>query len=139
MAPVTREGAAGARPRLHAVWWTLLITTLTIVVVWPPQNGKSLALTLVNWAVDPSNQLPVLPPQLGMGLGDDPLLVEARDAQVRRYDAAFNAGGWTRRRLLLKVADDPFNPTTTRQVLLVIGALMWFVVWRVAASASLTK
>lgn len=127
-----REGAQGSRPVSWAAWWTLLITTLAIVVVWPPQGGKSLALTMLNWAVDPSDQLPVLPPQLGMGLGDDPLLVEARDAEVRRFDEAFNAGGWTRQRLLLKVAGDPYDPTTTRQVLLVLGVLAWFVVWRVA-------
>jgi hypothetical protein len=104
---------------------------LAIVVVWPPDSGKSLALTIVNWAVDPGDRLPVFPPQLGMGLGDDPLLVEARDAEARRYDEAFNAGGWTRQRLLLKVAGDPFDPTTTRQVLLVAGVLVWFIVWRV--------
>lgn len=119
-----------SRPRALAAWWTLLITTLAIVVLWPPQSGKSLALTVINWAVDPSDRLPVLPPQLGMGFGDDPLLVEARDAEVRRYDEAFNAGGWTRRRLQLKVARDPFDPTTTRQVLLMVGVLVWFVVWR---------
>lgn len=129
---MTHGGAPGARPRVRTAWWTLLITTLAIVVAWPPQSGKSLALTSVNWAVDPGDQLPVLPPQLGMGLGDEPFLVEARDAQVRRYDEAFNAGGWTRRRLLLKVAGDPFDPTTTRQVLLVAGVLVWFVAWRVA-------
>lgn len=119
-----------SRRRALAAWWMLLITTLAIVVLWPPQSGKSLALTVINWAVDPSGRLPVLPPQLGMGLGDDPLLVEARDAEVRRYDEAFNTGGWTRRRLQLKVARDPFDPTTTRQVLLVVGVLVWFVVWR---------
>lgn len=126
-----REGPQSSRPVSWAAWWTLLITTLAIVVVWPPERGKSLALTIVNWAVDPSDQLPILPAQLDMGLGDDPALVEARDEQVRRYDEAFNAGGWTRRRLLLKVASDPFNATTTRQVLLVAGVLVWFAVWRV--------
>lgn len=129
---MVREGPQGSRPVSWAAWWTLLITTLAIVVVWPPQRGKSLALTLVNWAVDPSDRLPILPAQLDMGLGDDPALVEARDEQVRRYDEAFNAGGWTRRRLLLKVASDPFSSTTTRQVLLVAGVLVWFAVWRVA-------
>ncbi|MBM3770286.1 MAG: hypothetical protein FJW27_03185 [Acidimicrobiia bacterium] len=136
---MAQDGVRGAQPRARAAWWTLLITTLAIVLVWPPQSGKSLALTFVNWAVDPSNQLPTLPPQLGMGLGDDPLLVEARDAEVRRYDDAFNAGGWTRRRLLLKVAGDPFDPATTRQVLLVVAVLVWFVVWRIAASPSPTR
>lgn len=108
----------------------MLAVTLAIVAVWPPQNGRSLVLKLVNWAVDPSGSLPILPPQLGYGVGDDPLMVEARDAEVRRYDNLYNLGGWTRRRLLLKVADDPYSPTTVRQVLLFVGVLTWFVTWR---------
>lgn len=112
-------------------WWLLLVVTLSIIALWPPQDGRSVALQIVNWAVDPSGQLPVLPPQLGYGLGDDPQVVEARDAQVRRYDIAYAEGGWTRRRLLLKVARDPFEAHTERQVLLMFGVLVWFAVWRV--------
>lgn len=97
---------------------------------WPPDRDKSLAVKFVNWAVDPGGTLPVLPPQLGFGVGDDPQAVEARDAQVRLYDRLYAKGGWTRTRLALKVARDPFNPSTERQLLLVIGAITAFLVWR---------
>ena len=53
-----------------------------------------------------------------------------RDAEVRRYDEAYNAGGWTRLRLRLKVATDPFEPHTERQLLLLFAALTWFMTWR---------
>ncbi|MDH4063458.1 MAG: hypothetical protein OEW19_03595 [Acidobacteriota bacterium] len=111
--------------------WMALAVALVVVVAWPPDRGKSLALTLANWAVDPWDRLPTLPPQLGLGLGDDPVLVEARDAQVRHYDALYARGGWTRMRLQLKVADDPFDPATERQLLLALGLAGMFVAWRV--------
>lgn len=87
-------------------------------------------MKLVNWAADPRGQLPVLPPQLGYGVGDDPKAVEARDAQVRHYDELHSQGGWTRTRLALKVARDPLSPATARQLLLVILAVAVFAVWR---------
>ena len=136
-----RQGAGHRRAHLGAIlgtvsqpnpraWWVLLAVTLAVVVAWPPHEGNSLAVKIVNWAADPTGQLPVLPPQLGMGLGDDPQVVELRDAQVRRYDDLFNQGGLMRRRLELKVATDPFNPVTERQLLLVVGVLVWFAAWR---------
>jgi hypothetical protein len=111
-------------------WWALLITALLIVGLWPPDGDRSLAVKVTNWVVDPGNTLPVLPPQLGYGVGDDPQAVEERDAAVRHYDALYAEGGWMRRRLQLKVAGDPFNRATTRQVLLGLGILVAFVVWR---------
>jgi hypothetical protein len=111
-------------------WWLLLVVFLGIVVAWPPDGDKSLLMKAVNWAVDPSGTLPTLPPQLGMGVGDDPEAVESRDAQVRAYDTLYGQGGWTRRRLRLKVAGDPFNKSTTRQLLLAGGVIAAFIVWR---------
>ncbi len=110
--------------------WLLLIVLLAIVMAWPPDNDTSLFMKAVNWAVDPGNGLPTLPPQLGMGVGDDPVAVEARDAQVRAYDTLHNQGGWMRRRLELKVATDPFNKSTTRQLLLACGIVAAFIAWR---------
>ena len=117
-------------------WWLLFSAALVIVAAWPPDKDRSLAVKAVNWAVDPLNRLPVLPPQLGYGRGDDPVAVEARDAQVRHYDALYNVGGWTRRRLALKVAEDPFNPTTERQLLLGFGVIVAFLVWRAGGRAA---
>ena len=113
--------------------WLALTVALGVVAAWPPDRGPSLAVSAVRWAVDPLDRLPTLPPQLGLGLGDDPVLVEARDARVRLYDLLYAQGGWTRRRLELKVVADPFRPSTERQVLLTLGVVGLFVAWRVHA------
>ena len=104
--------------------------TLVVALAWPPQEGKSLATKFVNWIVDPTHQLPILPPQLPLGMGDDPDAVNIHDLQVRRYDLLYAQGGWTRKRLELKVADDPFDPTTTRQLLIGVAAVVGLIVWR---------
>jgi hypothetical protein len=111
-------------------WWILVIAALLIVFLWPPRDDKSLAAKFVNWSVDPRNELPVLPDQLSLGLGDDPDAVAAHDQQTQQYDALYLKGGWTRRRLELKVASDPFNPSTERQVLTGLGVLTAFLAWR---------
>jgi len=111
-------------------WWPLFGVILFVILAWPPEGDRSLIAKFVNWAVDPAGELPVLPPQLGYGLGDNPVAVEERDAQVRRYDDLYNQGGWTRKRLELKVAGDPLPRGTTRQLLLVLiaaAAAIWFI------------
>ena len=114
----------------NAQWWILIVAALLIVFAWPPRDEKSLALKFVNWVVDPKGELPVLPNQLALGQGDDPDAVSAHDLQTQAYDAAYLKGGWSRRRLELKVADDPFNPATERQILIAFGVATAFLVWR---------
>jgi hypothetical protein len=111
-------------------WWLLVVVALFIVFVWPPSDDKSLAVKFVNWAVDPRDALPILPDQLVLGRGDDPDAVNARDRQVQQYDALYLKGGWTRRRLELKVARDPFNPSTERQLLIGLAVVTAFLAWR---------
>jgi hypothetical protein len=111
-------------------WWLLVIVALLIVFAWPPSGDKSLALKLVNWAVDPKDEWPVLPGPLAMGHDDDPDAVYAHDVQTQEYDALYIKGGWTRMRLELKVANDPFNPATERQVLTGIGVMTALLAWR---------
>lgn len=111
-------------------WWVLLLITLFTIAAWPPDNDKSLAAKAVNWAVDPRGALPILPPQLGMGIGDEPQAVEERDALVRRYDDLYDRGGWTRTRLALKVIGDPLARSTQRQLLLAFAAIAAFIAWR---------
>ena len=43
-------------------WRSIVGAALLVVMMWPPVDGKSLAVTFVNWAVDPTGHLPVLPP-----------------------------------------------------------------------------
>jgi hypothetical protein len=115
----------------NSQWWILFAMAVLVVAAWPPQDDRSLVTKFVNWAVDPTQRLPILPPQLPLGMGDDPDAVNAHDLQVRQYDELYAQGGWTRRRLELKVADDPFDPTTTRQLLIAIAAVVGLIVWRV--------
>ena len=111
-------------------WWLLVIVALFIVSVWPPSEDKSLAVKFVNWAVDPWGELPILPDQLALGRGDDPDAVNVRDLQVQQYDALYLKGGWTRKRLELKVARDPFNPSTERQLLIGLAVVTVLLTWR---------
>jgi len=115
---------------MSRAWWMLIAIALAIVVVWPPDQDRSLAVKFVNWAVDPRDELPVLPEQLALGLGDDPDAVAAHDAVTRHYDALYAKGGWTRRRLELKVATDPFNKSTERQLLTAAAVIVAFAAWR---------
>ncbi|PWT80599.1 MAG: hypothetical protein C5B57_11980 [Blastocatellia bacterium] len=114
----------------NAQWWILLATALLLVALWPPAEDRSLAVKFVNWAVDPTDRLPTLPAPLALGQSDDPNAVNAHDMQTRMYDELYNKGGWTRVRLEMKVATDPFNPATERQLLVALGVLTAFVVWR---------
>jgi hypothetical protein len=109
-----------------------MIAALTIVFLWPPQGDHSLAVKVVRWAVDPLDRLPTLPAQLPLGQGDDLDAVNARDELVQQYDALYLKGGWTRKRLELKVVNDPIRPTTMRQLLLLASVITALVGWRVA-------
>ena len=120
-------------------WWTLVVVALLIVFAWPPRDDKSLAAKFVNWAVDPRNELPVLPDQLPLGLGDDPDAVAAHDLQTQQYDALYLEGGWTRKRLQLKVAGDPFNPATERQLLTAIAVVTALLVWRLGGRPEMRR
>ena len=121
----------------NSQWWLLVIFSVLIVAAWPP--GKSLAAKFVNWVVDPMNQLPTLPDQLALGTGDDPDAVNARDMQVQQYDALYLKGGWTRKRLELKVTGDPFDPGTERQLLTAAAVMLALVVWRMGARGTGTR
>jgi hypothetical protein len=114
-------------------WGLLGLIAVLLVAAWPPQGARSLAAQFVNWAVDPMDRLPVLPDVLPLGMGDDPVAVEAHDAETRLYDDLYRQGGWMRRRLEWKVAGDPFNPSTTRQVLLGAAVLAALYAWRLGS------
>ncbi len=104
-------------------WWVLVVAALFITCAWPPSrpgplgNDKSLAMKFVNWAVDPRGELPVMPPPFTFANGDDPDAVMEHDTQT------------------LKVAGDPFNPSTERQLLVALGVATVFLVWRSSGSS----
>lgn len=114
----------------NAPWWILLVAALLLVALWPPSEDRSLAAKFINWAVDPSDNLPTLPGPLTQAQSDDLAAVNAHDLQTRMYDELYQKGGWTRIRLELKVARDPLNRSTERQLLVAVGVLTVFVVWR---------
>ena len=114
--------------------WILFGTALLIVSAWPPQRGSSLLLKAVQLVADPTGTLPFLPEQLGFGLSDDPQAVELHDELVRRYDVALASGPVMRTRLAMKVAGDPFDRATERQVLLLLGVIVAFLTLRRKAS-----
>ena len=114
--------------------WSLLALIVCLIAAWPPADDRSLLITIINWAVDPRGDLPTLPAPLALGHGDDPTVVEAHDLQTRMYDELYAKGGWTRLRLELKVARDPFAPFPERHVLTIIGVVALFVIWRTGAS-----
>lgn len=87
-------------------------------------------MKFVNWAVDPWDELPTLPPQLSYRQGDDPQAVYEHDLRTQQYDALYLKGGWTRRRLELKTARDPFDAGTVRQLLMVAAVVTAFLAWR---------
>ena len=117
-------------------WWGFVVVAVCIALAWPSNDDKSLALKLLNWSVDPTDRLPILPDELEIGQNDDPDAVYYHDMVTQQYDALYNKGGWTRMRLQLKVANDPFRPSTTRQVLAVFGAVAALIVWRFGARKS---
>jgi len=114
----------------NSQWWMLLIVALLIVAAWPSAEDRSLAMKFVNWAVDPNDRLPILPGPLEPAEGDDFQAVNAHDLQTRMYDELYDKGGWTRMRLELKVAGDPFNAATERQILTGMGVVAAFLSWR---------
>ena len=95
-----------------------------------PSQGRSLAMKAVNWMADPDNSLPALPDQLPVSLEDNGDAVAAHDAQEAEYYRQYASSRVTRLRMRLKVATDPFDPTTARQILAGIGILSALAVWR---------
>jgi hypothetical protein len=117
--------------------WSIIWTVAVLVVLcWPPDKGRSLALKAVNWAVDPSGSLPALPAPLPMGLDDNGDAVAAHDAEERDYYSARERSRLARWRMDLKEAEEPLDPQTERQLLVGVAVLSALAVWRLNTSGS---
>jgi hypothetical protein len=110
--------------------WVICGVAVFVIVAWPPEQSRSLALKAVNWLADPVNQLPTLPGPLAPGLDDDADSVTAHDTQMAEYDRLFASSQTMRIRLRLKVAADPFSGSTERQVLTALGVLTGIGIWQ---------
>jgi hypothetical protein len=111
-------------------WRAIWILAAFIVLAWPPAEGKSLALKAAAWAVDPFHTLPVMPPELPMGLGDDGYAVAEHDRQLTSYYDAYQGSSMKRFRIDVRDFENPFDPTTERQVLVGIGVFGALLIWR---------
>src|SRR5262245_64428950 len=109
-----------------AQWRVIWIVATLLILCWPPDQGRSLAVKAANWLADPTNSLPTTPEPLPIGLDDNGDAVAAHDAQAAEYYRQYASSGLTRFRMKLKEARDPFEPTTVRQILtgiVILGAL----------------
>ena len=111
-------------------WRVIWIVAVFLILGWPPENGRSLGMKMVNWMADPTNALPALPAPLPIGLDDNGDAVAAHDAQESDYYRQYESSRMIRFRLKLKAAGDPFDPSTARQILVGLGILSALVVWR---------
>jgi hypothetical protein len=116
-----------------AQWRIIWPVALLLVAVWPSDQDRSLAMKAVNYLADPAGSLPILPGPLPMGVDDDADAVAEHDAVTMEYDRLYGTSWWTRTRLELKVAREPFNPSTERQLLVGLGVIAALLVWRLDA------
>ena len=121
----------------NRVQWSILWTAAVLIVLaWPPDNGKSLAVIATRWLADPAGVLPSLPDPLPMGLDDDGDAVAAHDAQESEYYRARSGPAATRLRMRLKEARSPWDVSTLRQVLVGVVVLSALGVWRLNTTGS---
>src|SRR4051794_11002398 len=114
----------------RAQWSILWTAALLVILAWPPDNGRPLALLAARWLADPSGVLPSMPEPLPMSLDDDGDAVAAHDAREREYYGALSGSTATRWRLMLKEARLPWDVSTLRQLLAGVAVLSALAVWR---------
>jgi hypothetical protein len=114
-------------------WRLIWALAVVVVIAWPGENG-SLAAKGVRWLADPSGSLPQLPGPLAMGLDDNADAVAVHDAEEAEYYRVVASSAIARARLRLKELNDPFDPTTERQLLIGLSVLGALLVWRVGST-----
>ena len=107
--------------------WPLAIV---VMLAWRAGDEHSLGVKALNWMADPRHTLPSLPPQLPMGLDDDGDAVAEHDAQEAEYFHALDGPFWMRTRIRVKEANDPFEPSTQRQLVAGVGVFGALLIWK---------
>jgi hypothetical protein len=122
--------------RTHSMWqpnavqWRLIwLVAVLLILAWPAENG-SLARKAINRAADPFQSLPRMPSPLTMGLDDDMDTVQQHDAEETAYYRMYGGSGIGRLRLQLRDLQDPFDPSTERQVLVGLAIVSALGIWR---------
>lgn len=123
----------------RAQWSIIWTVAVLVILVWPPDTGKSLAAKGVNWAVDPGGALPSLPQPLPMALDDDGDAVAAHDMLEADYYLVRKSSALTRWRMDLKEAGDPFDRQTVRQLLVGLAVAGALLTWRLQSASSSPK
>ena len=114
-------------------WRLIWILAVVIVLSWPLQGSRSLAIKALNWAADPTNALPRLPREFSLEDGEDPVAVTAHDNQEAEYNRVYASSRIARLRIRLRDMSDPFDPSTQQQLLAAIGLLGGLLIWRLGA------
>lgn len=113
-------------------WRVIWVVAALLLLFWPLEGARSLAVKAVNFVADPLSNLPVLPPPLPMGLGDNADAVIQYDQAVSEYYDAWDSSAWIRLRIRMRDWRDPLDPTTERQVLVALAVLGALLVWRLS-------
>ena len=116
-------------------WRAIWIIAIVVVLFWPGQQSRSLAIKTLNWAANPKHTLPRLPDDLSFENEDDIAAVTAHDEQEAEYDRVYASSPLVRLRLHLRDMQEPFDPSTERQVLAAIAILGGLLVWRIGGRA----
>ena len=114
-----------------AQWRIIWIIAVLLILFWPPDKGRSLGVQIANWIADPRHSLPSMPEPLPIALDDNGDAVTEHDAQAAEYYRQYESSSWTRFRMKLKEATEPFDPSTERQILAGIGILSARAIWRI--------
>lgn len=101
-----------------------------VILGWPDGDGESLAVKIAHFAVDPSGDLPSLPPPIPMGLGDNADAVMAHDAAEAAYYDAYDSSAIARSRMAVRDWRDPLDPSTQRQILIAVVVAGVLLAWR---------
>jgi len=105
-------------------WPFVAALVAALALLWPSDNGRSLAVKAINWLADPSGDLPRRPSPLAIGVDDDADVVTAHDEEEHAYESMYR-GSWTGRlRLQMRDAHDPLEPSTERPLLIAAAAVI---------------
>jgi hypothetical protein len=115
-----------------AQWRLIWVLAVVVVLLWPGQQGRSLAVKTLNWSADPMHTLPRLPANFSFEDEDDVAVVAAHDQQEDDYNRVYASSAWVRLRIHLRDLQEPFDPSTERQVLAAIAILGSLLIWRLA-------
>lgn len=111
-------------------WRLIWALAAVIVLFWPGERSRSLAIKALNWVADSRSTLPRLPEDFTLEGGEDPVAVTAHDAQEAEYNRVYASSRLARLRIRLRDMSDPFEPSTQQQILAAIGVLGGLLVWR---------